>query len=94
MSSVRACACVCACICVHACAVEIKPGCCVLCASMMYALGRAYGLPYKMATFHSKKGLFYSDVAVCFNPNHPQPTKLYDLFDSAGPATVHYDGCT
>ena len=43
--------------------VEIKPideynrECCVLRASMMYAFGRAYGLPYKMASFHSKKGL-------------------------------------
>ena len=25
---------------------------------MMYTFGCAYGLPYKMATFHSKKGLF------------------------------------
>ena len=25
---------------------------------MMYAFGRAYGLPYKTATFHSKKGSF------------------------------------
>ena len=42
--------------CVRACAVEIKPG--MLRAWMMYAFGRAYGLPYKMATFHGKKGLF------------------------------------
>ena len=41
--------------CVDACAVEIKPG--MLLALMMYAFGRAYGLHYKMATFHSKKGL-------------------------------------
>ena len=27
-------------------------------ALMMYAFRRAYGLPHKMATFHSKKGLF------------------------------------
>ena len=42
--------------CVRVCAVEIKPG--MLRALMMYAFGRAYGLLYKMATFHSKKGLF------------------------------------
>ena len=46
------------CMCVRARAVEIKLGCCELRASMMYAFGRAYGLPYKMATCHSKKGLF------------------------------------
>ena len=43
-------------VCVRACAVEIKLG--MLRVSMMYAFGRAYGLSYKMATFHNKKGLF------------------------------------
>ena len=40
-------------VCVCACAIENKPGmlraACFLCAN---------GLPYKMAAFHSKKGLF------------------------------------
>ena len=43
-------------VCVRACAVEIKLG--VLRTLLIYAFGRAYGLPYKMATFISKKGLF------------------------------------
>ena len=41
---------------VRAYAVEIKPG--TLRVSLMYAFGRAYGLPYKMATFIAAKGLF------------------------------------
>ena len=58
--------------CVRVCAIEMKPGmlraaCCVLRASMMYAFGRANGLPYKMATFHSKKGLFNTVYWVCEN---------------------------
>ena len=43
--------------CVRACAIEIKQGMLHAVASMIYAFGRAYGLPYKMATFHSKKEL-------------------------------------
>ena len=43
-------------VCMCAYAVEIKPG--MLRASLMYAFGRAYGLPYKMATFIAKKGFF------------------------------------
>ena len=42
--------------CVRACAVEIKPG--MLRAALVYVFRRAYGLPYKMATFIAKKGLF------------------------------------
>ena len=71
MSSVRACACVCACICVHACAVEIKPGFCVLCASMVYALGQSYGLPYKMATFHSDFSIVTSQFALTPTTHNP-----------------------
>ena len=43
-------------VCVRACAIEIKRG--MLRVSLMYAFRRAYGLPYKMATFIAAKGLF------------------------------------
>ena len=45
-------------------------------ASMMYTLGRAYGLPYKVATFHSKKGLFntvYTDTILILVHNGAEP---------------------
>ena len=46
---------VCVCVCVL---VPLKSNqeCCVLRVSLMYTFGRAYGLPYKMATFIAKTG--------------------------------------
>ena len=46
--------CVCACMCCRN--LTGKSACCVLRASMLYAFGRTYGLPYKMATFIAKRG--------------------------------------
>ena len=46
--------------CVHACVVEIKLG--VLRASLMYTFSHAYCLPYKMATFISKKGVIQNGL--------------------------------
>ena len=70
--------CACVCVCMHV-PKKSNREYCVLRALMMYAFGRAYGLPYKMATFHSIKGLlirsihyFVQKVSADFVPRLPR----------------------
>ena len=49
-------------------------------ASMMYAFGRAYGLPYKMATIHSKRRVIQYGLLSQGNEKPGQLLEYQDFF--------------
>ena len=70
-------------------------------ASLMYAIGRAYGLPYKMATFIAKQGLFNTvndtfierctnHTAVVITSSGQRSRSAVDLAAAAIPCPLHF----